>query len=174
MRDSRRFAWMLIGLLVIGLGAAGCQTTTEPAEPVEVAEPPPPSDEAVERVKPKDAVVRIEAYYPLNEGHKFIAEYLEEVADRHPDKISLKIVDFRTPEGRTEWLDTGLKCAGVFVNGSTSRRGRIRTGCTGSPACRSATTTNWSPSQRTMSLIFPLGRRLTLRRIVPLSRPISV
>jgi hypothetical protein len=106
MPGSRQLAWILFGLLVAGVAVTGCQSDVETVEPVE------PVDSV-------EQLVEIVAYYPLNESHQFIADYLEEVAARHPDKISLEIIDWQTQEGRKRWETTGLGCSGVFVNGST-------------------------------------------------------
>ncbi|NIQ98888.1 MAG: hypothetical protein GTN78_01605, partial [Gemmatimonadales bacterium] len=57
MVGSRQVAWVLLGLLAVGIVAVGCQKSREPEKPP----------------------VEIVAYYPLNEGHLFIAEYLEEL-----------------------------------------------------------------------------------------------
>lgn len=67
----------------------------------------------------KKAVVTVRAFYPLNQGHKFIADYLEEFAKAHPGEVHLEIYDTQTPEGRDEWMKTGLDCSGVFINGKT-------------------------------------------------------
>jgi ABC-type glycerol-3-phosphate transport system substrate-binding protein len=64
--------------------------------------------------------VEVVAYYPFNEDHQFIADYLEEFAAAHPGEVELEVVDFRTPEGRERWMTTGLGCAGVFIDGKTS------------------------------------------------------
>jgi ABC-type glycerol-3-phosphate transport system substrate-binding protein len=64
--------------------------------------------------------VQVVAYYPFNEDHQFIADYLEEFAAAHPEEVELELVDFRTPEGRERWMTTGLSCAGVFIDGETS------------------------------------------------------
>jgi hypothetical protein len=103
MRGSRQLAWVLFGLLVAGVAVTGCQSDVETAEPED----------------PAESLVEIVAYYPLNEAHQFIADYLEELATKHPDKISLEIIDWQTQEGRKRWEETSLGCSGVFVNGST-------------------------------------------------------
>jgi len=65
------------------------------------------------------AAVEIRAYYPFNADHKFIADYLKELAGKHPGQVSVELFDTQTPEGRTAWGESGLNCAGVFVNGKT-------------------------------------------------------
>jgi len=97
---------------------SGCRTTAAQKQP------------RVEPVK-KEPPVKIEAYYPLNESHQFIADYLKEFAAKHPGEVELEIIDFRYPEGRERWMKTGLGCAGVFINGKTSyeiqRNGKTET-----------------------------------------------
>jgi hypothetical protein len=63
--------------------------------------------------------VLIEAYYPLNESHQFIADYLKSVETANPGKVKVSIYDMQSEEGRRKWAATGLGCAGVFVNGKT-------------------------------------------------------
>jgi len=92
---------VLFGLLACF--TAGCRQT--------VAKPPQP---------PKPPAVNIEAYYPFNESHQFIADYLKELEKRYPGQVKVEIVDFRYPEGRERWMKTGLSCAGVFINGKTT------------------------------------------------------
>ncbi len=46
-------------------------------------------------------------------------DFLREVESAHPGQVSLEAVDTQTSEGRERWLDTGLNCSGVFVNGET-------------------------------------------------------
>lgn len=63
--------------------------------------------------------IAIEAYYPMNESHRFIADYLTSVEAANPGKIKVSVYDMQSDEGRKKWAATGLSCAGVFVNGST-------------------------------------------------------
>ena len=71
-------------------------------------------------VKPDAVPIVIEAYYPLTEGHKFIADYLKSVEAANPGKVKVTVHDMQTEEGRKKWMTAGLSCAGVFVNGKTS------------------------------------------------------
>jgi len=97
--------FVVVVLLAACAWTAGCQKAKEEAATPPPAESGPP--------------VKIEAYYPFNEDHQYIADYLREIAAAYPDDIGLEIIDFRKPEGRRRWQVTGLSCAGVFVNGST-------------------------------------------------------
>ena len=105
-------------LLACCLGVAGCGgggETTTAAGPSAGAQS---ASEAQSAPKPDVAVV-IEAYYPFNESHQFIADYLKSVEATNPGKVSVTLYDMQTSEGRQKWTAAGLSCAGVFVNGST-------------------------------------------------------
>ncbi len=84
---------------------------------------PAPAGEAAKPVSEaqKNAVpIEIVAYYPFTESHKFIADYLKSVEAANPGKVKLTLYDMQTEEGRKKWMTSGLSCAGVFVNGTTS------------------------------------------------------
>jgi len=93
-------------MLTAGCGGGGGAQVAAPGPVSNVEEKP-------------DVPVFIEAYYPLNEGHQFIADYLEAVETANPDTIAVRFHDMQSAEGRKKWATTGLSCAGVFVNGST-------------------------------------------------------
>lgn len=114
---------VLLGLgvvVAVALGVGGCrggaatqqQGTAPPAAPAGPAEPAAAPESEVPVV--------IEAYYPLNESHKFIADYLKSVEAANPGKVKVSVYDMQSNEGRRKWASTGLSCAGVFVNGKTS------------------------------------------------------
>jgi len=60
--------------------------------------------------------VKIEAYYPFNEEHKFVGDYLKTFEKKYPEKVSVRLIDFRTSEGYDEWRKTGLSCGGILIN----------------------------------------------------------
>jgi hypothetical protein len=108
---------VVAGLLVLGLAimlTAGCQkkSASNAAPPVATPEEPAP-------VAQSDAAVQIVAYYPLNEDHKYIVDYLKEFEKKYPGEVSVEVNDMQSPEGRKKWQETELSCAGVFVNGKT-------------------------------------------------------
>lgn len=70
------------------------------------------------KAKPKTPVL-VQAYYPFNSQHKFIADYLKKYEKAHPKEVTVEIYDQQTPEGRKAWMKTGLSCSGVFINGKT-------------------------------------------------------
>ncbi len=102
-------------LLVMG----GCKGAAPATTPTAATPPSPqPSEPAAEPAKPKTTVM-IEAYYPLNESHKFIADYLKEMEKANPGQVTVTVYDMQSEEGRKKWAASGLSCAGIFVNGST-------------------------------------------------------
>lgn len=94
-------------LLACCLAFCGCRGAGEQAETA--PDTPPESD----------FPVVIEAYYPLNPGHQFIADYLYAIGEANPETVRVTVYDIQSPDGRKKWMTTGLSCAGVFVNGST-------------------------------------------------------
>ena len=104
----------LVILLAWCLAVAGCGGGGENTKAVGAQE----TSEAQSAAKPEVAVV-IEAYYPMNPSHQFIADYLKSVEAANPGNVSLAVYDMQSAEGREKWSKTGLTCAGVFVNGST-------------------------------------------------------
>ena len=105
-------------LLACCLAVAGCRgggETTTAAGPSAGAQR---ASEAQSAPRP-DVPVVIEAYYPFNPGHQFIADYLKSVEAANPGKVSVTVYDMQSQEGRARWTASGLSCAGVFVNGST-------------------------------------------------------
>ena len=107
MTRELRLVLGLVLLVIVGLTASGWRTAPEPSAtaPEVAAEPEIP--------------VVIVAYYPLTESHQYIVDYLREVESAHPGQVSVEAVDMQSPEGRERWQETGLSCAGVFVNGAT-------------------------------------------------------
>lgn len=116
MADKRVLILGFILLVMCCLVAAGCgsKETAAPAAPDAPAEPVP-----FVEMGPEDAVVTLVAYYPQDESHKFIVDHLKELAEAHPDSVSLVVFDQFRPENFDAWQQTGLGCAGVMVNGTT-------------------------------------------------------
>lgn len=113
---------MVLGLavvLAVTLVAGGCRGGSAP-QPQGTAPPAAPGESAEPTAQTSEAPVVIEAYYPMNESHTFIADYLKSVEAANPGKVKVTVYDMQTEEGRKKWASTGLGCAGVFVNGKTS------------------------------------------------------
>jgi hypothetical protein len=79
----------------------------------------------------QETLIALEAYYPLNPGHQFIVDFLQEVEAAHPGQVTLEVIDIQASENWERWKQTGLGCAGVFVNGKSThevtRDGETRT-----------------------------------------------
>jgi hypothetical protein len=114
---SRKLTYFAVTLVALMVVTAGCAKTQ--ASGGEAKTPPPPPSTVIEGLKPGQ--VGLVAYYPLNEGHKYIADYLKglEQQKEFKGKVKVEINDLQTSEGREKWKTTGLGCAGVFVNGKT-------------------------------------------------------
>jgi hypothetical protein len=61
--------------------------------------------------------VVIEAYYPFNEEHLFMKDYLESLSARYNGKVKIECIDFRDDAGYVRWRKTGLECGGILING---------------------------------------------------------
>ncbi len=66
------------------------------------------------------AKVFILAFYPDDEGHAEVRTFLKSFEQRYPGQVEVEIHNFRDPEGEPDgyrlWLQSGLGCAGLFVN----------------------------------------------------------
>ena len=126
---------LIVAVLICGLVGLGCRSErpagVEPGEPTTPGPSSTSAAAAVVVVGEPDAPVKIMAFYPLNEGHQFIADYVQEFAEAHSEYVYLEVIDFRTSDGMAVWQKTGLSCAGVMVNGTTvheiKRDGEIET-----------------------------------------------
>jgi hypothetical protein len=97
----------------------GCTSQPEPA-PISNTELPINEKPAPKpTVAPDQVPIQIIAYYPLNESHTFIKDYLALVEKANPGNVTVEFIDMQSAEGREKWSDSGLSCAGIFVNGST-------------------------------------------------------
>lgn len=116
---------MLLGIAVVfavTLVVGGCRGGSAPQQQGTVPPAAPPGEpaEPAAAAQTAEVPVVIEAYYPLNESHKFIADYLKSVEAANPGKVKVSVYDMQSEEGRRKWAASGLSCAGVFVNGKTS------------------------------------------------------
>lgn len=64
-----------------------------------------------------NARVSIEAYYPFNEEHLFMKEYLETLTGKFNGQVKVECVDFRNDQGYLRWRKSGLTCGGILING---------------------------------------------------------
>lgn len=63
------------------------------------------------------AKVMIQAYFPFNEEHLYIKDYLETLPQKFNGLVKVECVDFRSDEGYVLWRKTGLSCGGILING---------------------------------------------------------
>lgn len=49
---------------------------------------------------PGNALVRIDAFHPLDQHHAWVEDLLREALRRHPDRLAVRLFDLNTPEGR--------------------------------------------------------------------------
>jgi len=63
------------------------------------------------------AKVLIQAYFPFNEEHLYIKDYLETLPQKFNGLVKVECVDFRSDEGYVLWRKTGLSCGGILING---------------------------------------------------------
>jgi hypothetical protein len=114
-RRSAPAVWLLVAAAAVAVAGCGASTGEYSSGGNE-----PPAEIEGGRHHDSDAPVLIEAYYPLNESHQFIADYLLEIGDLNPGKVEVIVVDWQTEEGREKLKQTDLQCSGVYLNGSTT------------------------------------------------------
>ncbi|HJN18870.1 MAG TPA: substrate-binding domain-containing protein [Armatimonadota bacterium] len=61
--------------------------------------------------------IEVRAYYPGNEGHNYIREIVEEVAEKYGNKVDTEFIDFTSDDGYPRWRAAGMSCGGFLVNG---------------------------------------------------------
>jgi hypothetical protein len=67
-----------------------------------------------------EAEVRVVAYYPIDDAHQRLRELLEGFADEYGDRIYVRYIDPRTPEGYGMYQRAGLQATAVLVNGDST------------------------------------------------------
>jgi hypothetical protein len=109
--------------------AAGCGKPTLPGRqfqgekasvPGLVATDTPLPEKPFQEWGPKDAKVRVLAFFPIDEPHKKVMDLVKEIAEKHPGKVYAKYVDYRTPEGEKLFRQIGASGACVTINGRSS------------------------------------------------------
>jgi len=64
-----------------------------------------------------EAKVLIQAYFPFNEEHLYIKDYLQTLPQKFNGLVKVECIDFRSDEGYVLWRKTGLSCGGILING---------------------------------------------------------
>jgi hypothetical protein len=117
MRSLIPFA-ALAAFAILVAGCAQTTTTSEGTPPQErqVAE----AETAKYTYGTDTAKVHIEAFFPLNEKHTKMVEFLTLMPDKYPDKVRVTIWDFRTDEGGARCKEVfGKICGGILINGKS-------------------------------------------------------
>ncbi|MBT7166346.1 MAG: hypothetical protein HN904_26425 [Victivallales bacterium] len=65
---------------------------------------------------PEAAPIKVVAYYPG--GHEETLATVKALLKQYPDKVHVRVVDWRHEEGRALKKAAGLSCAGVTINGN--------------------------------------------------------
>lgn len=63
-----------------------------------------------------NAKVRVQAFYPGNEGHAHIKKMIEALPGKFGDDVSSEFVDFTSDEGFDKWQAAGLSCGAILIN----------------------------------------------------------
>lgn len=109
-------------LLIAGCKRGGGpeeQTPATPTAPPRAAKAAEPAAELGPGVYKLDGFVCVTAFYPGNEDHKWVREYLKRLEEKHPGKVKTRFVEFNTDEGATEWQEAGLDCGTWFIDGES-------------------------------------------------------
>ena len=127
----QRFAWLTIMLVVTAgiLLAAGCGRPTLPGQqfqgerrevPGSTPTDTPLPDKPIYAWGPKDAKVRVTAFFPIDEPHQRLMDLLESIAQEYQDKVYIRYADYRTPEGAYLLTQAELQVSGILINGENS------------------------------------------------------
>jgi hypothetical protein len=123
----------LVPVCAIAVAAAllgsGCGKPTLPGQTFrgelareERASESPLPDEPIREWGPEDAKVRVVAFYPMDDEHQPLMELLEELVERYGDRLYVKYVDYRTPEGQAAFQLAEQTSRGLLINGDNSVR----------------------------------------------------
>ena len=126
----KRVLWLGIGVIVMAFLLSGCgrfrapgrkpfagriarTTTLEPS-----ASPIP--EQASFEAGPREAKVRVVAFYPMDEVRKPLMDLLKSLAKQYPGKVYVKCTDIRTPEGQEARARAGGGGPGLLINAQNS------------------------------------------------------
>jgi len=68
--------------------------------------------------KPIQATIKVTAFYPGNEGHKHVRDFIEGLNKEYPGKVRAEFLDFTAGEGFKRWREAKLTCGTVMIDGS--------------------------------------------------------
>jgi len=118
-----------LAAVVCATVTAGCGKPTLPGKqfqgeratvPGLVATDTPLPEKPFQEWGPKDAKVRLLAFFPIDEPHKKVMDLVKEMADKYPGEVYAKYVDYRTPEGAQLFQQSNATVACIMINGQSS------------------------------------------------------
>ena len=124
--------WTWVWAVSVALGAAlvvGCGKPALPGSqfrgaratlPGVVATDTPLPKQPIKEWGPKDAKVRIVAFFPIDEPHKKLMGIIQDLVQKYPGKVYAKYVDYRTPEGEKLFGELEATTASIYINGKCS------------------------------------------------------
>ena len=117
-------ALLLVGAMLLAAGCkrggdTGEQSLVAPKAPPKTAKAAEPAGELGPGVFKLDGFVCVTAFYPGNDDHKWVPDYLQKLAEQYPDTVKTRFVAFNTDEGATEWQEAGLECGTWFIDGES-------------------------------------------------------
>lgn len=71
-----------------------------------------------EEASVQKVLVKVTAFYPGNEGHRHVRDFIAGLNQRWDGKVRAEFVDFTSKEGFHRWRKAGLSCGTVVINGS--------------------------------------------------------
>lgn len=95
--------------LILALAGCGRPLAEKPG-------PPPRPNPPLFSMGQPNAKVRVEAFYPLDDEHKWVVTTLHDAAQTFGEKVLIRAFDIGTDWGRREWQKRGLQCGGVLIN----------------------------------------------------------
>ncbi|MGQ9730708.1 MAG: molybdate ABC transporter substrate-binding protein [Candidatus Zipacnadales bacterium] len=111
------------GMQLLDAKALAAVNKTDPESSVPITEVSKPSDLKLP--------IKVEAYYPDNEGHAYLKKMIEDLPKRYGNDVIAEFIDFTSDEGYVRWHDyRGMSCGGILLNGRqvflVERKGQSR------------------------------------------------
>jgi hypothetical protein len=121
----RRIAWAVLVLVPLSFTLAGCGRPSMPGK--RYSDRPKVDTGAIEgsalpkspfwEAGPANAKVRVLAFLYIDDAHKAAQDTLRALVKAYPEKVYVKYVDPRTPEGAQIQQRAGSAGGGVLING---------------------------------------------------------
>ncbi len=123
-----RLAWP-VGLVLVHVLVIGCGKPTLPGRQFSGERPDTTSAPPVTSPLPEepyyawgdaDAKTRVLAFYPIDEDHAWLMDLLKDLVEKHPGKLYVRYVDYRTPEGNAIFTRAGGTGRAVLIDGENA------------------------------------------------------